>query len=438
MSLLGSPQPFRSPLSAVNPNRRGSLASALVGFLSSAKKPRPDNQNSINGVQTESGPVAGASGRSSLSGAKLSPGCAYSLSHVSGTYDGDLHLPKYSQSEMDAAAEESVATIAELKDVILFLEKEKSSQGVCESDSAVLASLQRSLEEERARVAALTEKMSETVLMRMQSKALAHRLLVLEEELAEKDALSEKMVASIMADVASKQRALEAVHEKTLAAAYEEAKKEVLASHDCAYVCTRNVRSDSVCMQVRLKAQLQFESGNAKFAELKRDYRELRAKYDERATEVAALTARCEELEARNDSATLLCQARENEIEELRVQTETLRRDKTALIGASVSSASTVQAMQASVDRAKEELQVERKNAMVAKVTASELEGQLRSMRGETDGQLAAIATLTASRSATESQLEAARVEVAELTARCANLREMNKEMLAMLEAGGD
>ena len=62
------------------------------------------------------------------------------------------------------------------------------------------------------------------------------------------------------------------------------------------------------------------------------------------------------------------------------------------------------------------------------------MEGQLKSMRLELDGQMNAVAKLTSTKSVLEKQLEVAYKEISDVNARCSNLREMNKEMLGMLE----
>jgi phage shock protein A len=131
----------------------------------------------------------------------------------------------------------------------------------------------------------------------------------------------------------------------------------------------------------------------------------------------------------------MMMHARANEISDLEMQLTALKQDKSALIQASVTTQTSITELTSKISALHTEVREEQQKAQVAQVAVIEYESQIQSMRLELDQQMTAIAHLTSTKNGTERQLEEALVEAAELEKRCVNLRAMNKEMLAMLEA---
>lgn len=388
---------FRSPLQPIDKNRESFFS--ITKAFSTKKKEVPTPA-----------PAAPTNASNSPLPMDIS-GYGLGMAQI-GDYDVDMHLPKYSQSEMDAAMEENASIIAELTSKLNQVQVSvRTNEQSDTSMNTIIEDLQKQLYAEKESRKALTEKIDEFCLVRAQNKALNHRLSVLETELLEKDEEHAAQIAYILAEEARRLKASQEKAQLELSQAYDTAKKEVKA-----------------------KAVAQFEAGNAKFNEIKQDFKELRAKYDERMVELKVVKEELEAVRQGQETEVLLSQSRANEVSELRAQLEVLKQDKSTLIAASVTAQTTLAQMQEAMNKLRDEMFAEKASASTARVMVTDMENEMRSIKLELEGQMNAVAKVSSAKNAVEKQLEAAQSEVIELTARCKNLREMNKEMLGMLE----
>jgi hypothetical protein len=218
--------PYRSPLQPVNGNRRFSVASSIskiTGFLSS-KKLRPSSDIKI----PESNSIMDV----------------YTMDQV-GEYSMDMHMPKYSQSEVDAMAEENKMNMIELQhkyDTLLqeksTVVKKESEETKCEDTKCeetkreeAFNTLNKLWAAEISKNDALEAKLDEFTLIRTQNKALNRRLQQLEEEISrrEKEHISNQKI--IAAEEAHRRKSLVDKYELELAEVTRNTKREVIIIH---------------------------------------------------------------------------------------------------------------------------------------------------------------------------------------------------------------
>ena len=332
-------------------------------------------------------------------------------------YDGDMHLPKYSQSEVDAMLEEyqlkKEKTLSNATTSSASLLKLQEMESTIASQRQEISSLDSELAQQKSTVALLTEKINDNVLIRTQNKALSRRLEELEDMLAAKEEQYATSMKAIVAEEAERREALIEEHKKSLTEAYATAKKEV-----------------------KLKVQEQFEAGNKLYHKARQDFKELRIKYDERLVELKEARNKTDMAQMELDTEMSELLARANEVSELKGQIETLQRDKSSLIQAAVSSQAAIVELEDVSRKLRDEVNNERCAVSEVRIMLAEHENERQSLKIEFDGHMTLIARLTSEKISAERHLTAAQEEVAELTKRCSNLRAMNKEMLGMLEGG--
>jgi chromosome segregation ATPase len=327
-----------------------------------------------------------------------------------GVYDGEMHLPKYSQSEIDLIVMEHTLKVSSLESKLAKM-SEISGEKDSKVDSELVEVLTKQLVEEKAKVIAMQQQLDEFCLLRTQNKALSHRLQELEDECAQKDIEHEENIKFILSEKNNKLNELKAQHEAALLQAEADVRKKALA-----------------------KAQAQYEAGQAKYNALVDDFMALRSRYDARVVEMSVAEEKCGKLESESSSVKLMNESKDSEISQLKDQVEELKRDKSMLINASMSSQSNISTAQIEVSQMREELLGEKRKLVDMQVFDMEKDAEIKRLRLEMEGQMQVIAKLTSAKTHAEKDLSLAQESVVSLTARCEKLRSMNKEMLGMLE----
>ena len=330
-----------------------------------------------------------------------------------GHYDGSLHLPKYSQSEMDAVIEENTMVVNTLKrkiDVLSSGGVDKVSKGTADFDQRI-ESLELQLQEEKRRCIEWMDKADELCMVKTQNKALGHRLKEVEDEMEQRVSAKERELTETLAIESQKRKALKVKHAQALEEMENEIKTEVLE-----------------------KAKAQFEAQQSKYNAIVDNYNALRDKYEERATLLIKTQEELAAIQDKLESAVLDAAAKDSEISDLKERLETLQQDKTALVNASLATQSSIAASNEDLARMKEELSFVRQQASIAAIESEEKDHRIRSMKLEMETQLSVIGKLTGTQNQAELQVEQMRQELVQLTAKNEKLRSMNKEMLAMLE----
>ena len=331
-----------------------------------------------------------------------------------GDYDGSLHLPKYSQSEMDAVVEENSMVVSSLKRKIKELSSDcqiaKIPKNTAENDEKILE-LELQLQEEKRRALEYMEKADEICLVKMQNKALSHRLREIEDEAEQRILTKDREFTAALDAEVQKRKALKVKHTQELEELESSIKSDVLG-----------------------KAKTQFEAQQTKFNSLVDDYNALRVKYEERVLQLKDSEEKLLKAQEQLETCVLESAAKDSDLAEMRELLEALRRDKTALVNASVSTQASTAALNDEMMRLKEELAVVKQQAVISAVEFSERGSAIASMKLEMESQLSVIGKLTSAQNAFELQLDQLKLENATLLTKNQKLRTMNKEMLTMLE----
>ena len=435
MSSAGGSRDFSSPLRPIDANARftitGSLKKLFSGksdpserLLSKASSPVLCRLNATAAtpprIAKENSPIRSErmdAGRQA-SKRELTPVLvAYGGIDSVGDYDGNLHLPRYSQSEMDAVVEENSMVVNSLKRKIDELSSDTQAAKVSKNGGVEVEKFQQlelQLQEERRKALEYMEKADEICLVKMQNKALSHRLKEIEDETEQRILTSVRELTEALDAEVQKRKALKMKHAQEL---------EELES---------SIKSD-----VLDKAKAQFEAQQTKFNALVDDYNALRARYEERSGQLRAAEESLHMMQEQLETGALESAAKDSDLVELREQLDALRRDKTALVNASVSTQASAAALQDEIARLREELNEVKQQTAISAFELSERDSTIRSMRLEMETQLSVIGKLTSAQMTLEQQLDQVRLENTALLAKNQKLRSMNKEMITMLEERG-
>jgi len=418
---------------------------------------------------------------------------------MKGLYDEEMHLPKYSQAEMDTAmhkaskAEVKAGAGVELKAAVKVLEMEKTQlqeeakQARQEAAQTVAAQAAVTKELSEAQ-AALGDIVEDAGLQKVQSKALTHRLAALEMEYVALQAKCDAGAAASAAAVAAAAGSASAANEIALAEEQARSEAALKASADEAdrrvsglRSALEDVKKDADARQAKHardmsaavkdakarvyeKAKQQFEAGNKEFKTVRAQLKDACAEKDVQKTEMEGLTEKTAEAVRAQESAVIKTAAVEGHLMTLLdalgmgvTDTRDVSAAVTAATAQHVQSASALASAEHKVSSYRLRVPDLEARCSAAESSAAALEAKIalshetlrasealleeakkEAQEGQKDSeaQMMAVAKLSTANAKLEAAVEAKTTEVGELTTRCANLRTMNEEVMDMLEKG--
>jgi hypothetical protein len=306
--------------------KRVSLSSAMEQAKEHANEQQVTSTAAATATTTEAATIKNED-KSDKSKRRLSMGLT-----MRGMYDEEMHMPKYSQAEMDLALEKSNAkakaeganmdskTIQELREQLSSLEEALS---VANKASLEAAANERVAANELSKLQAAVETDAEDAgLHKIQSKALTHRLQAVEAELsaalAQKEALvmssAEQCAAAVQIAKAEAEAVVAATKvqsDAALAASVEEGLKRYTAlqvemeerekeakSREAKLVFQTTEAVKEAKARVYEKAKLQFEAGNKEFKQVRQQLKDLQQEQETQSAALAAATTSATDLQA--------------------------------------------------------------------------------------------------------------------------------------------
>lgn len=415
---------------------------------------------------------------------------------MKGEYESKIHEPRYSQAEMDAIAEQLKAALergnadaaaaaavadirAALNDTTLQLAAAKAATAAAQADAAA----------HRQAAAAAKE---ESVLFKAQTKALSHRLSHVDAEAAQALAAA-KLEAEGLAKAMSEMRtrhseALVEHRALTMRAANEEREAaeatlrselqslgdQLSASRAKAAEADANLPALLTQAESRGKAHVykkvekQFEEGNKEFVKVKKELGERLAEQGkvlggllvglsgalgvplaagvtaagapleaqaEGERLCALVAAQRAELETTQSTALAAASAAASALASAQQQLDTSAAlHSQALSEAKDTMRCTIVSLEMSLQKTEGELRAQAEGLAETKANLIATRYELTETRAERDGQMNAMAKLLSEHAGLESGVEALKREVAEKEERCVQLRQVNEEVMGMLE----
>ena len=416
---------------------------------------------------------------------------------MKGEYESKIHEPRYSQAEMDAITEQlktatergnadaaaavALADIrATLNDTTLQLAAAKAAMATAQADAAA----------DRQAAAAAKE---ESILFKAQTKALSHRLAHIDAEAAQALAAA-KLEAESLAKAMSEMRtrhseALVEHRALTIRAANEEreAAEAALRSElqslgeQLSAMRAKMVEADASLpaqlaqaesrgkQHVYKKVEKQFEEGNREFVKVKKELSERLAEHGKvlggllvglsgalgvpltagaGTGAVAPSEAQAEgerlcalvatqrtELDTAQTAAVASASASASALASVQQQLDTSAAvHSQALAEAKDTMRCTIVSLEMSLQKTESELRTQVECLAEAKATLIATRAELAETRTERDGQMNAMAKMLSEHACLEGSVEALKREVADKEERCVQLRQVNEEVMGMLE----
>ena len=326
-------------------------------------------------------------------------------------------------------------------------------------------------------------------LHKVQSKALTHRLQTLEQDYSklqeEKDKLSLEAQTDAIKKIAEErertEKLVEAAQkegEAALQACAEEAEKRVgtlqseleeknrqlkkMESREAKKVAAAVSEAKA---RVYEKAKQQFEAGNAEFKSVRQQLKTALAEQETQSVELKKIQSDYQESKTSCDTLTTKIASTENHLKALlqlllpeSSQSEHIDTDA-AVASAKANIAvntSRLKALEAEAKSLRERVPLLEERASIAENATAELEmkaalssetikateallaeskAEIAAAVAERDAQMTAVAKLATSNATLDAEVESVKKEAVENAERCAGLRKMNEELLAMLEA---